>query len=241
MSEYLPQPPDPGAGGRSPVGPYATSSMPMPPMRALKGLSTALLVLLRAGGPRRRWARRRARFNRAGLIDDVDRRTPISVDEQDLFDADDGVAAFSGLHCARVLATGVVFIIWQFRHAKNAEALGARGGLGPGWAIGGWFVPLANFVLPTVQIFQSSKASDVAGPPTGGRARRRAASWSCGRSAWALAIVMLAAAAALAPDTDDEGNFTVELARGPRGRRLQRPHRRHGARGHDRRPRSSPS
>ena len=45
-------------------------------------------------------------------------------------------------------AIGVVFIIWQFRHAKNAQVLGARGGLGPGWAIGGWFIPLANYVLP---------------------------------------------------------------------------------------------
>lgn len=57
------------------------------------------------------------------------------------------------------VAIGVVFIIWQYRHAKNASALGARGGLVPGWAIGGWFIPLANLVLPAVQMFQASKAS----------------------------------------------------------------------------------
>jgi hypothetical protein len=175
-------------------------------MRALKGLSTALLVMLVVVALVQVGAAV-ARFNRAGLIDDVI-ENPISVDEQDLFDADDGVAAFSGLHVLGVLATGIVFIIWQFRHAKNAEALGARGGLGAGWAIGGWFVPVGNLVLPTVQIFQSSKASAVSDRQQG-VAPKGAPIVVVWGLAWALAIVMLAAGGALAPDTDDEGNFTV--------------------------------
>ncbi len=61
----------------------------------------------------------------------------------------------------------MVFIIWQFRHAKNAQVLGAYGGLGPGWAIGGWFVPFANYVLPAMQMHQSSRASDIEGRAAG--------------------------------------------------------------------------
>jgi hypothetical protein len=58
-----------------------------------------------------------------------------------------------------VLATAIVFIVWQYRYAVNAVTLGGPIGLGPGWAIGGWFIPLANFVLPFLQVRQSTKAS----------------------------------------------------------------------------------
>lgn len=57
------------------------------------------------------------------------------------------------------LATAVVFIVWQFRHAVNARTLGVHSGLGrPGWAIGGWFIPIANLILPARQIYRSSRA-----------------------------------------------------------------------------------
>lgn len=206
MSSYLPQPPNPGSGGWSPVGPYATSSMPMPPMRSLKGLSVALLVLLilvalaevAAAG---------ARFNRADLIDEIV-SSPLSASEQEAIDADNAVAALSGLHGLLLLSIAVVFIIWQFRHAKNAEMLGTRGGLGPGWAIGGWFVPLANFVLPSVQIFQSSKASDVAARQQGRRPKGSGlvVIWGV---VFGLGILLLMGSGALAPSSDDEGDFVV--------------------------------
>jgi hypothetical protein len=52
------------------------------------------------------------------------------------------------------IAAAVVFIIWQWRCAKNAELLGRdHPRFGPGWSIGAWFIPFANFVIP-VLIFQ---------------------------------------------------------------------------------------
>jgi hypothetical protein len=49
------------------------------------------------------------------------------------------------------LATAVVFIIWMFRAAQNNAGLGREHPrLGPGWAIGGWFIPLAFFVIPVL-------------------------------------------------------------------------------------------
>ncbi|MFE5936501.1 DUF4328 domain-containing protein [Streptomyces sp. NPDC056470] len=47
------------------------------------------------------------------------------------------------------LALGVVFIVWFFRVRKNAGVFapdGHRGG--PGWAVGAWFVPVANLWWP---------------------------------------------------------------------------------------------
>jgi hypothetical protein len=79
----------------------------------------------------------------------------------------DAIPAATGiLTLAFFVVTAVVFIVWQFRHAKNAQVLGSARGLGPGWAIGGWFIPLANYILPAVQIHQSSRVSTTrSGPP----------------------------------------------------------------------------
>jgi hypothetical protein len=97
-------------------------------------------------------------FYRSSLLfDAVDGDFPGSS-EADAVDA--GVAASVVLHLLLALAIGVVFIVWQYRHAKNAQLLGQSRGLGPGWAIGGWFVPLANLMLPAVQIFRSGQVSD---------------------------------------------------------------------------------
>ena len=207
MSDQLPPPP-PGAGGWAPVGPYATSLMPMPPMRSLKGLTTALtvlfgiLALVDVGTAM-------ARFNRAGLLDDIVDGGAVSLDMGNkLIDADESVQTLSGLHIVMALVVLVVMIIWQFRHAKNAETLGARGGLGPGWAIGGWFIPVANLVLPMLQMFQSSKPSDVAARVQGRRGKGApiVIVWGI---AFALGALFLASSGALV-QADDEGNLIIE-------------------------------
>ena len=60
----------------------------------------------------------------------------------------------SALWLALFVATATVFIIWQFRSAKNNEVLGRiHPRYTPGWSIGGWFIPFANLVIP-VRIFQ---------------------------------------------------------------------------------------
>lgn len=58
------------------------------------------------------------------------------------------------------VATMVLFIAWQFLHGKNARVLGQVATPGPGWAIGGWFIPIANLILPAIQLILSSAASD---------------------------------------------------------------------------------
>ncbi|WP_432125434.1 DUF4328 domain-containing protein [Streptomyces sp. bgisy082] len=47
------------------------------------------------------------------------------------------------------VATGIVFIVWFHRLRKNAEVwAGDLQGRKPGWAIGGWFIPIANLWIP---------------------------------------------------------------------------------------------
>lgn len=48
-----------------------------------------------------------------------------------------------------LLPAGVLVIVWMWRSAKNLEAFPRRqGDLDSGWAIGGWFIPIANLFLP---------------------------------------------------------------------------------------------
>ncbi len=47
------------------------------------------------------------------------------------------------------LATVVFFLIWQYRAFNNLSALNAQNlEFSPGWALGWWFIPFANFVKP---------------------------------------------------------------------------------------------
>jgi hypothetical protein len=77
-------------------------------------------------------------------------------------------------------------------------ALGGRLGLGPGWAIGGWFIPLANFVLPTLQIRQSARAS--------GRVPGVVAAWT---TTYVIAVAGYASASGIRPKLPSaSGNAT---------------------------------
>ena len=107
-----------------------------------------------------------------------------------------------------MFAIAITFIIWQFRHAKNAQVLGSYGGLGPGWAIGGWFIPVANYVLPAVQLHQSSRSSDVAARRQGrrGQGSGLVILWAI---LWGLSSLTFVGGGGLAP-TDSEGNFEIE-------------------------------
>jgi hypothetical protein len=59
----------------------------------------------------------------------------------------------------------IFFITWFFRAAKNNEALGRTlPRFGPGWAIGAWFIPFANFVIPVLIAQDLWRGSDPSAP-----------------------------------------------------------------------------
>jgi hypothetical protein len=64
-----------------------------------------------------------------------------------------------------LVATIVLWLVWQHRAHANLRALGA-GNLRftPGWAVGWWFTPFANVVFPYLTMRELVKASD---PGTG--------------------------------------------------------------------------
>ncbi len=92
-------------------------------------------------------------------------------------DANQAVGAVAGLLFMVSLVIAVLFMIWMWRAAKNVGLFGrARQSFGPGFAIGGWFIPFANLVIPGMQMHGIWKGS---GPPlrTGERAKGSALVW----------------------------------------------------------------
>ena len=86
-------------------------------------------------------------------------------------------SAVSQLASLVMYACLVFLCIWTFRATKNARLLGLRTTISPGWAVAGWLIPFANFVMPCIAIL------DVF--PKDHPARRQVAIW------WALEISSL--------------------------------------------------
>lgn len=61
--------------------------------------------------------------------------------------------------------SAVFFVMWTYRAYKNITALGAqRPRFGPGWAIGGWFVPILGLWRPKQVVDDIWRASDPDAP-----------------------------------------------------------------------------
>ena len=59
------------------------------------------------------------------------------------------------------LATIVIFLIWLYRVYSNLSPLRARDlEFTPGWAVGWWFIPLANLIKPYQAVTEAWRESD---------------------------------------------------------------------------------
>jgi hypothetical protein len=129
------------------------TSMPMPmPMdtlryRSISGLSVALTWLLGAvlivalgfAG---------ACVNRLSKLDAFEEFATFARLDA-LNDADELADGMSNILSLLMLAVFVVLIVHLYRASKNTDLWDRTSRTwGPGWAIGGWFIPLANFVIP---------------------------------------------------------------------------------------------
>jgi Domain of unknown function (DUF4328) len=80
---------------------------------------------------------------------DFQRAEGYNVYGQRLNEGDAVLGAVSGLRFLAHSLAGIVFVVWFHRAYKNVKALGAPGlRLGTGWAVGGWFMPIANLWFP---------------------------------------------------------------------------------------------
>ena len=90
----------------------------------------------------------------------LQRRAQRRADDADTFVS---VVVLALLVCSVTIF--VLLIIWMWRVAKNAELTGrTQPRFGPGWAIGGWFIPLASLVIPVLVMQDLWRASDPAVP-----------------------------------------------------------------------------
>jgi membrane protease YdiL (CAAX protease family) len=122
-------------------------------------------------------ARAVALGNRLSVLDDTDSRAFVGHAR----DADSFVRTTTLVLALVALVLAPCFIVWLWRAAKNQQALGRRPErLGAGWAIGGWFLPLANLVLPVLVTQDLWRGSNTAIAPDDPRWRIADRSWLVG-------------------------------------------------------------
>jgi hypothetical protein len=75
--------------------------------------------------------------------------------------SDQPLAIASTIYALVSIPTIVMWLVWQARSQRNLSALGSTGlRFSPGWAVGWWFVPVANLALPYLTMRELWKASD---------------------------------------------------------------------------------
>lgn len=142
---------------------------PTPYFRSLRGLATAMYVLLPLSGLVALAMIPVALHARSVVHDRATFGAVVATRE--VRDATDAVSGVAGIGLLVSLAITVLFIIWMWRAAKNLPFFGrVRPKFGPGFAIGGWFIPFANFIIPGMQMFDIDKGS---GPRLRGGERPR--------------------------------------------------------------------
>jgi hypothetical protein len=81
----------------------------------------------------------------------------------DVRDAVDAVNGLAGFYFAVFLAIAVLWMIWMWRAATNTALLHRfKPRFGSGFAIGGWFIPIAFWVIPGMHMYDIDRGS---GPP----------------------------------------------------------------------------
>jgi hypothetical protein len=128
--------------------------------RPVTGLRTALLVLL-VGSVVSGLLLVAALTNRNRVIAQY-REGGATLDE--LHGVDGFVDVMLAILGSLALVTAIVWIVWQWRVAKNAATFSRfKMRLSPVWSIWGWLIPCASIVIPALVMQDLWRASDPAG------------------------------------------------------------------------------
>lgn len=191
---------------------------PMPPIRpeytrpaltgvkSLRGLMIAASILLGTAAAASSLVAV-SFFDRADIVDLVADGANSILMHGMVASADAGVLGWLLITGVLTVATGAVLIIWQYLYAENAQLMGGPLELGSGWAIAGWFIPVANLVLPYMQLGQSYAASDPVIPAAAGRLPRPVFAWM---TANLFAAVLFPVSIALRPGDDTQPGAAIE-------------------------------
>jgi hypothetical protein len=99
---------------------------------------------------------------RASYINTVSNvRAGLPVSDGEVSMGLDRIRAIGGISALIIAVTAILWVIWQFRGQKNVRALGAANlRFAPGWVVGWWFIPVANYAMPYLTMRELYKASD---------------------------------------------------------------------------------
>ncbi|MFF4447786.1 DUF4328 domain-containing protein [Streptomyces sp. NPDC001502] len=127
--------------------PYAAADVKGVRLRAPVGLAIALAALFALVIGITVWAVY-ADWNTRSLMERL-LADPTAVSDADLARGERLTGLVGTIQGNAVIVTGIVFIVWFHRVRTNAEGFAPGADkLARGWAIGAWFVPLANLWLP---------------------------------------------------------------------------------------------
>ena len=174
------------SGSLTPGSPWAPVTAATPRWRDQRPLTRAVVVLFGVAGAAA-LLRALALATRLVALDDP-RASDFAARARS---ADSFVNTTDTVLGVAVLVLAPCFVVWLWRAAKNQQALGRQPErLSSGWAIGGWFIPLANFAIPVLvvqDLWRGSDAAIAAGDPRWRIAER---SWLVGWW-WGLFLVPL--------------------------------------------------
>jgi hypothetical protein len=126
------------------------------PLKRVGGVARAAMILVALSAA----ASVVTLFVRATVTDEAEQFLRVRGDEQEFVEAIAPYLLMSFVQGIAVLSASILTIIWMFRVAKNHRALHRIGTWGPGWAIGGWFLPPLLYVIPTLMFGELWKASN---------------------------------------------------------------------------------
>jgi chaperone required for assembly of F1-ATPase len=88
------------------------------------------------------------------------------------------------------LLTLAAIIVWMYRAARNVQLLGRQTmQWSPGWAIGAWFIPVANAVLPFLVVDEVYRASEPDPNADWRQSKRNWAVWGW-MGAWVVLVIV---------------------------------------------------
>ncbi len=160
-----PPPPPPGDGLTPPPGyvAYGNAPTPMARINRIKGLSTAIVIVVAIAGV----GSLMNGILQSSLRDKAEDYLAGAISESEFNDSVLSFSAFSAIAGIGLLAGAVLVMVWMFRIAANLRAFGHDTTWHPLFAIFGWFLPpLVLYIIPTLMLREMWKKS--APPATAG-------------------------------------------------------------------------
>lgn len=150
---------------------YTPSPMSSVPLKRVNGIARAAIILV---GMAAGVAVVNVPVGRS-VVDEAERFLDGETNSTEFVEGIAPYALLSVVQGIAWIASAVLVMIWMFRVAANHRTLHRGGTWGPGWTIGGWFLPPFLYIIPFLMFRELWKASDP-DVPVGGEWRQGAVS-----------------------------------------------------------------